>query len=249
MRQTDVIRWGAPVPSFGDINHAVVATLGLNPSNREFVDDSGVELHGFCRRFHTLTSLGLRSWADADAYHLRLIVESCRAYFLANPYDLWFRKLDQILQGIGVSYYHPIATACHLDLIPYATSRKWTEMSFRERSSLLSLSGDSLPLLLKDSSVRLLILNGQTVVNQFEELAETRLERREMSGWTLNRRRKPDVKGFAYQGSVENLCGIRLSHRVLVLGFNHNIQSSFGVTREALVGIRRWIAKATKGLL
>src|SRR5581483_9564550 len=158
----------------------------------------------------------LRSWADADAYHLRLILESCRTYFLANPYDLWFRKLDQILQGIGVSYYATSDIACHLDLIPYATSRKWTELSFRQRSSLLTLSGDSLPLLLRNSSVRLLILNGQTVVNQFEELTDNHLERREMMGWTLNRRGKPDVKGFAYQGFVESLCGIRLSHRILV---------------------------------
>ena len=236
------------MPSFGDLNRAVVATLGLNPSNREFVDEDGVELHGFYRRFHTLRSLGLRSWADADAYHLRLILETCCTYFLANPYDLWFRKLDQILQGLGVSYYGTADTACHLDLIPYATSRKWTELSFRQRSSLLSLSGDSLPLLLRNSSVRLLILNGQTVVNQFGELTDIQLERHEMSGWTLNRRRKPDVKGFAYHGFVENLCGIRMSHRILVLGFNHNIQSSFGVTREAVAGIRGWIAKATKGL-
>src|SRR5581483_297097 len=157
-------------------------------------------------------------------------------------------KLDQILQGIGVSYYATSDIACHLDLIPYATSRKWTELSFRQRSSLLTLSGDSLPLLLRNSSVRLLILNGQTVVNQFEELTDNHLERREMMGWTLNRRGKPDVKGFAYQGFVESLCGIRLSHRILVLGFNHNIQSSFGVTREAVAAIRRWIAKATKGL-
>src|SRR5450631_1887577 len=86
---TDVIHWGAPVPSFGDLSRAWVATLGLNPSNREFVDDRGDELQGFYRRFHTLNSLGLRSWADADSRHLHLIMDSCRNYFLGNPYDRW----------------------------------------------------------------------------------------------------------------------------------------------------------------
>ena len=36
---TGVIRWGCPVPSFGDLSASRVATVGLNPSNREFVDE------------------------------------------------------------------------------------------------------------------------------------------------------------------------------------------------------------------
>ena len=35
-----VIPWSCPVLSFGDVSNAKVATLGLNPSNREFVDRS-----------------------------------------------------------------------------------------------------------------------------------------------------------------------------------------------------------------
>jgi hypothetical protein len=67
---TNVIKWGAPVPSFGDLSSSFVATVGLNPSNREFVDDSGQELCDSERRFHTLHSLGLSSWSDVDARHL-----------------------------------------------------------------------------------------------------------------------------------------------------------------------------------
>jgi hypothetical protein len=120
---TKVIRWGCPVPSFGDLSTARVATLGLNPSNREFVDGLGNELQGALRRFHTLRSLGLKSWSDVDARHLRLILESCRTYFLVNPYDRWFKRLDQIVSGTNVSYYSTSSGACHLDLIPYATAR------------------------------------------------------------------------------------------------------------------------------
>ena len=48
--ETEVIPWGSPVPSFGDLSISRVATLGLNPSNREFVDESGGELQGPLRR-------------------------------------------------------------------------------------------------------------------------------------------------------------------------------------------------------
>ena len=55
---SSVISWGSPVPSFGDLSNASIATIGLNPSNLEFVDEKGKELDGSRRRFHTLNSLG-----------------------------------------------------------------------------------------------------------------------------------------------------------------------------------------------
>jgi hypothetical protein len=240
---TDVIHWGAPVPSFGDLSRASVATLGLNPSNREFVDYRGRELLGPHRRFHTLNSLGLRSWLDADAHHLRLILDSCRTYFLGNPYDRWFKRLDCLISGVGASYYSASSPACHLDLIPYATTRKWTELTFRQRSSLLAAATDSLAVLLRDSSIRLLVLNGRSVVEQFRKVTGVQLERHEMHEWTLRRRRKPDVAGFGYCASVTALCGVELSSSLLVLGYNHNIQSSFGVTRRAVEAIRDWVTQ------
>jgi hypothetical protein len=243
MSRTDVIRWGAPVPSFGDLSRARVATLGLNPSNREFVDDKGDELSGIDRRFHTLNSLGLKAWSDTNAHHLRLILDSCQTYFLGNPYDRWFKRLDCVISEVA-SYYSAFASACHLDLIPYATSRKWTELTLRQRSSLLDVAADSLAVLLRDSSVQLLVLNGRSVMEQFQELTGVRLERHEMSDWTLYRREKRDVVGFGYKASVQALSGVSLSHRLLVLGYNHNIQSSFGVTTHAVEAIRDWLTQA-----
>lgn len=238
-----MIPWSCPVPSFGDPSLAVVATLGLNPSNREFVDGSGKELDGAVRRFHTLTSLGLPGWSEATARHLQLIVDSCRAYFSRNPYDGWFRKLDYLISGTEASYYHRSAGACHLDLIPYATSCKWTELTPKQRSVLVSVSGDTLGLLLRDSKIRLLILNGNSVVEQFQSMAGVELEKRVMTQWALPRRQS-DVAGIAYKGIVHEVSGIRLQRDLLALGFNHNIQSSFGVTTQVRDRIRRWITRA-----
>lgn len=240
---TDVIRWGSPVPSFGDLSTSRVATLGLNPSNREFVDELGDELQGSFRRFHTLNSLGLESWADADARHLRLILESCRTYFLGNPYDRWFKRLDQVISGANASFYDESHSACHLDLIPYATARKWTELTARQRSSLLAVAADTLGLLLRDSAVRILILNGRSVVELFQDVAGICLEQQRMPAWSLTRQPKPDVPGSAYKGMVDSLSGFKFTHEILILGYNHNLQSSFGVTRAVILAIRDWISR------
>lgn len=249
LQRSRVIPWSSPVPSFGDPSRALVATLGLNPSNREFVDVDGNELRGPHRRFHTLGSLGLAQWSHATGRHLRMMLDSCRGYFTRNPYDSWFKKLDFVIGGTRASYYDPRRSACHLDLIPYATSCKWTELRREERTSLLTVAGDTLALLLRDAPIRLLILNGASVISNFESVSGVRLEQETMPAWTLPRRQAPGVEGISFKGRVRTIAGMRLDREVLVLGYNHNIQSSFGVTREAVRAIRKWIALHARSAL
>jgi hypothetical protein len=247
--EAGIIPWGAPVPSFGDASVARVATLGLNPSNREFVDPVGEELQGDSRRFHTLSSLGLCRWSDASPSDLKLIWESCRDYFSSNPYDTWFRQLDFLMSGTGYSYYGPTGMACHLDLVPFATSSKWTELTRAQRSSLFSIAGDGLGRLLKDSSIELLILNGNSVVLNFERSAAVSLERTEITDWILPRRSCSDVSGIAYLGAITRLFNVQLDREIVVAGFNHNIQSSFGVTRSVRHSIQSWITDIASKVL
>jgi len=248
LASTGVIPWGCPVPSFGDLSKSTVATLGLNPSNREFVDEFGVELDGPARRFHSLRSLGLDRWSQAKERHLQLIRESCSKYFVRNPYDLWFKKLDTILGGMSVSYYGDNAKACHLDLVPYATSSKWTALLPKERMTLLDAVGDTLGHLLRDSPVRLLVLNGASVISNFERMADVRLHKQRVAEWSLPRK-ATDVTGYAYVGTIRYFHTVKLKRDVLVLGFNHNIQSSFGVTKNVVSGIRDWMANAATSVL
>jgi hypothetical protein len=248
LRGADILDWGSPVPSFGDVSRASVATLGLNPSNREFVDTDGNELNGDLRRFHTLASLGIKNWIDATPKHRGLIADACRNYFFHNPYDGWFRKLDQIIAGTNASYYCKNFSACHLDLVPYATSSKWTELTNTQRSTLLKLTNDSLALLLRDSPVGVLVLNGKSVVREFESVADITLDEREMASWALPRRENP-VRGFSYQGVVDKISDIPLGREVLVLGYNHNIQSSFGVTTEVCTSIGKWVSRMASAVL
>ena len=97
-------------------------------------------------------------------------------------------------------------------------------------------------MLLRASPVRVILLNGSSVVEHFEDLARVRLDKRRMSAtWSLPRSSRPSVPGFSYTGLVDTISEISLGHKLLVLGFNHNIQGSQGVTGEVVKAIRNWI--------
>jgi hypothetical protein len=244
--EASVIPWGSPIASFGDISNSKIATLGLNPSNREFVDEKGNELKGGQRRFHTLNSLGLDSWSEAKDKHLTLIAELCDEYFSRNPYDGWFKRLDYIISGTSMSYYFPSGEACHLDLIPYATALKWAELGQQHQDLLLELTSDSLGLLLKSSSIKMIVLNGQTVVENLEKISGISLKRTHMPSWTLPRKSGEGVHGYSYTGTINKIGNVKLKNEILVLGFNHNIQSSFGVTSQVQTSIRNWVTRKSR---
>ena len=236
---TEVIPWASPVPFFGDPLTSVAASLGINPSKHEFLDEAGDELRGEFRRLHTLSSLGLSSWQDAEDSHLRQIHEGCIRDFAGNPYDLWFGKLESILNRINLSYYDGLSRACHLDLVPFATRQVWRHLTSQESSRLLKASGRAFGLILRDSQVRVLILNGRSVVRHFERHSGVRLSRTSMPTWSIQSGR---VRGVGFRGLVDSVAGIHLGRALLVLGFNHNIQSSFGVPREVVSEVGDWVA-------
>lgn len=64
-----------------------------------------------------------------------------------------------------------------------------------------------------------------------------------MPSWTLPRSNDSGVKGVSYIGVLKEVAGIKLNNEILVLGFNHNIQSSFGVTKEVKTAIKTWVAR------
>jgi hypothetical protein len=174
---------------------------------------------------------------------LRQIVDACTQYFEGNPYDTWFRVLDQVLAPAGGALYGHEAWACHLDLVPYATERKWGSLPSAERQVLLDAASDVLGLLFQGSLVEWVILNGQSVVEHFEVLTGVRLEIIDRRDWALPRRRGSDIPGRAYLGEVDQIGGVLLSRPVRVAGYNHNLQSSFGVTRQVVARIGEWIAE------
>jgi hypothetical protein len=136
-----------------------------------------------------------------------------------------------------------------LDLVPFATGEKWSSLTSDTREKLVSLGAPSLVKTLQASDIRVLVLNGASVIRALERLLDVPLEVNEMSAWSLRRGSSPAVRGFAYSGVVSSIGGMGLGRELLVLGYNHNIQSSFGVTRTVVHEIGNWIARTARGVL
>jgi hypothetical protein len=218
-----IVAGSTPVVSFGDASHAVVATLGLNPSRREFLNPNGCELTGTARRFETLASLGVSSLDSANEAILRRVVNACNGYFWANPYRRWFDQLEPVLQSVGASYYD--GTACHLDLVQWATDPVWSRIPDRAiRDRLLTEDASFLHHQLRAGSFRLLLINGGGVARQFERMTDISLT----------------PAGRVSGSSVESRISVgRLALGTRVVAWSVNLQSSFGVCnalREALAG-------------
>lgn len=242
------IPWASPVVSFGNPANSKVATLGLNPSNLEFMDTSGEQLVAPNHRFESLMSLCVRTWGGLGRRDAQRILQACEDYFFRNPYNQWFKRLDKVLIETGTSYYTRLGDgACHLDLVPFATKAKWSALSPYQRARLIEMGVPSLARTLSASNVRVLVLNGSSVVREFARLVAPGCLRSHVEpSWTLQDGR---VQGVAHVGRVSEVGGIALRRELLVLGFNHNIQSSFGVTTQVVSNIAAWIGRQSVGVL
>ena len=130
-----------PVVSFGNPVRATVATIGLNPSALEFLEYwKGPMLPEDQRRLATRESTEI-----SDCCPGAEILDGCAGYFGRNPYEGWFLPLDCILRtGVRASYYaedrsdaRGLDLACHLDLSPWATVRRWSILKGPEKKNFL----------------------------------------------------------------------------------------------------------------
>jgi hypothetical protein len=211
-----VVPGSTPVLAFGDARTARVATLGLNPSRIEFTDSAGVFLGGNKRRLSTHASLGLSDLTTAPSHVVSQVFEDCNHYFQRQPYRLWFDKLEPILAACGASYYD--GTACHLDLVQWATNPIWRKLSASVRKRLIAEDAAFLGGQLQNENIRLLLVNGASVWKQLQAatLGKLDIEHKEI------------ICDFSRQPI--RLDSGRLFGKVCVVAWSTNVQSSFGVT-------------------
>jgi hypothetical protein len=215
-RQPDglpVVPGSTPVVSFGDVRNAKVATLGLNPSRLEFLDRGGNELTETNRRLETLSSICENDLPSASPDAIRRVFEGCNNYFQRRPYRTWFGYLEEILHPLGASYYS--GTACHLDLVQWATNPTWGNLRTTQRKKLVEADVSFLRQQLSLIGIRLLLLNGSGVVNAYSRSLGCEIADQDIPGivgWKL-------FVGCNPQS-------------VRVIGWNKNLQGSHGVTKE-----------------
>lgn len=160
-RKCDVVPGSTPVVSFGHPLNPRVATLGINPSSAEFLS-AGQLLRPDKRRLATLQSIGAQNYDGINEAKATEIIEDCASYFERNPYR-WFNVLDRILtEALGVSYFHK--TACHLDLVQWATDPIWKELHRDQQGRLLQGDREFLRRQLTHEGYKVVIVNGATAM-------------------------------------------------------------------------------------
>lgn len=228
-----VVPNSTPVIAFGDVYSASIATLGLNPSRVEFQDRKGQEITGSKLRLQTLTSLGVKELITAPDEIIEKVERGCINYFENNPYWKWFSDLENILGGLGVSYKN--RTACHLDLVQWATNPVWGKLPKDIKLSLISGDAKFLQNQLERENIKVLLLNGIGVINAVEQAYQFRL--------------KP-VSNQITEGSVTTkiMAGVAFKG-VVVVGWSTNLQSSFGVRNSLRERLKEEVAFLVKELL
>jgi hypothetical protein len=161
----------------------------------------------------------------------RQVVADCNDYFGRSPYE-WFKPLEALLnQALDVSYHD--RTACHLDLIQWATDPVWGKLSDPAGAQLLLAEGRShLERLLSHSGVRLVLLNGATAVRQVTEakLAELHEVSKIPVASTTCRVLVGEGRGISY------------------LGWSTNLQAGFGVSNEFKQRLAQTVQELAAGL-
>jgi len=184
-RDCSVVRGSTPVVSFGDFTKAKVATLGINPSSKEFMDTSSSGttnelLPDGKKRLADYESLGIMSTDpfDDDTAHYVLgadgakeIWESCRDYFKGpNAYWSWFNDLEKVVNFTGNSFKND--SACHLDLSPWATDPVFSGLEKEQQQRLLLGESDFLRWQIAKSNIELVIFNSAQAFQKLNELDE-----------------------------------------------------------------------------
>ena len=159
-RGCSVLAGSLPVVSFGDFRTARVATLALNPSPLEFLDRRGHWLDGPHRRLASLRSIGVDDPRELDDAAVAEVVRESNAYFDGpNWYRSWFHWLEALITRAGLGSYVE-ATACHLDLVQWATRPAQRHLSHGTWRALVDQDQDFLSWQLRQTPAPTVLVNG-----------------------------------------------------------------------------------------
>ena len=166
-----LVEFSTPVVSFGYPKKATVATLGINPSSNEFQVGNGNKnpLTSAEKRLIDTIDLGVVKPKSLSRDQAIKLINGCYDYFNVKPYE-WFTKLEQIiLAPSGYSYFDE--SACHLDLVQWATDPVWQSIKDKTiTKALLEADKEFLEFQLKEYDFEIIFLNGGTVVKTVKSL-------------------------------------------------------------------------------
>lgn len=227
-----VLPGSLPVVAFGDPDQAVVATLSLNPSWREFQAADGTWLDGSRRRLASLISLGAADPRDLEDQHVATVVAESDGYFHGpNWYRGWFHWLEGMLNASGAGSYFD-GTACHLDLVQWATKPAQGELPADVWRRLVEDDRDFLSWQLANTNVRVLLLNGAAVVQWLREAGVVDAFDEEVIPYAA---RNGGAKLRVYRANADG---------VVVLGWNRPLAGALSV--DGRMKLSSWLADAVQ---
>lgn len=170
-----IIHGSTPVISFGDFTQANIATIGINPSSKEFLSGSTL-IERSKKRLCDFESLAKAPYFPLSMPDAADVWGGCREYFNSpNRYWSWFGQLDELLVSIGYSYLD--GTACHLDLSPWATDPVWSDLSQSQQSQLVEDGMKLLNWQTQNNPLDALIFNGRQAFEAIKQYTDVRLEK------------------------------------------------------------------------
>lgn len=221
LEQCNISSGGQPVISYGNPNTSEYATLGINPGTGTFNSNE----HYFINDI----------WKDGDEIdddHVQEMLDRGYEYFDKNFDKIgikgWFRMFDLLLKGVFDTSYKE-KKACHLDLVPFATNLVWSKLPKSHQYRLMRASEDIFALILQNSSITTLLCNGAFVRQMLEGFAEVDFEETLNKNLYLGQKR-----GYLYSGSINQIGNTHLNREIKVFGWNYNLQSTPGISKDYL---------------
>ena len=146
-----------------------------------------------------------------------MVLDDCANYFLPtrNPYRRWFDPLDKVIkQATGCSYYD--STACHLDLVQWATSPVWGALKDNAaKRMLLDETHCHLVNQLECGRITHVLLNGNAVISRVigSKLADL------------------EEVNILKEGNLSCRLFVGNRNETKFIGWSTNLQSSYGVPK------------------
>lgn len=130
-----IVNPSVPILWFGDFlrymdSSTKIVTVGINPSNNEFLKKADVPTIQLDYRLKGATSwIGKENGLNDS--ELKAYFEAMNSYFRYNPFRSWFGWNESALNGLDASYYEGKAhnRAIHIDFqAPVATDPVWSPL-------------------------------------------------------------------------------------------------------------------------
>jgi len=209
-----------PIVYFGNYNKAVSCTISLNPSDKEFINNSGKLLdfqhkERLCSRKKLLKDDNVEL-SDDD---VNVVLGYCNNYFHNNPLKLWFNQIEYVIKNLGgYSYYD--SSCVHLDLVQWATTPKWNDIPVNIKEKHLRLDLPFLKYLL-NKDFETMFLNGKTVVENVKNHLNLTLDETNTQFVNCNGKRS-DLSIFTGKYKTMNIIGWNLYLQSAAVGGNEN---------------------------